>query len=90
MKKACTAGKTPLTALQAVLHYWAAWCEPCKHMDKVMSQLAAEYPQAAFMRVRTSYTVHACTHARTGACPPLYFIHVLASKKYTMPHSFRT
>ncbi|GJP81367.1 hypothetical protein CLOP_g11529 [Closterium sp. NIES-67] len=33
------------------VHFWAAWCEPCKHMDVVFAQLAAENPHAKFLRV---------------------------------------
>ncbi|CAI7885188.1 unnamed protein product, partial [Closterium sp. NIES-54] len=33
------------------VHFWAAWCEPCKHMDVVFGQLAAENPHAKFLRV---------------------------------------
>eukprot|EP00197_Chlamydomonas_leiostraca_P001244 CAMPEP_0202885472 /NCGR_PEP_ID=MMETSP1391-20130828/41680_1 /ASSEMBLY_ACC=CAM_ASM_000867 /TAXON_ID=1034604 /ORGANISM="Chlamydomonas leiostraca, Strain SAG 11-49" /LENGTH=376 /DNA_ID=CAMNT_0049568719 /DNA_START=90 /DNA_END=1220 /DNA_ORIENTATION=- len=34
-----------------VLHFWASWCEPCKHMDTVMAQLAKDHPSVTFMRV---------------------------------------
>jgi hypothetical protein len=31
-----------------VLHFWASWCEPCKAMDVVFAQLAADTPHAQF------------------------------------------
>mmetsp|Transcript_27408 Transcript_27408/g.59891 ORF Transcript_27408/g.59891 Transcript_27408/m.59891 type:complete len:347 (-) Transcript_27408:302-1342(-) len=34
-----------------VVHFWATWCEPCKQMDVVLTQLAREQPHAAFCRV---------------------------------------
>jgi hypothetical protein len=34
-----------------VLHFWASWCEPCKAMDLVFAQLAADTPHAQFFRV---------------------------------------
>jgi thiol-disulfide isomerase/thioredoxin len=34
-----------------VLHFWASWCEPCKAMDVVFAQLAADTPHAQFFRV---------------------------------------
>jgi len=40
----------------AVAHFWAAWCEPCKHMDTVLRQLAAENTRAKFLRVRVIKT----------------------------------
>jgi thiol-disulfide isomerase/thioredoxin len=36
----------------AVLHFWASWCEPCKAMDVVFAQLAADTPHAQFFRVQ--------------------------------------
>lgn len=38
--------------MQVVLHFWASWCEPCKHMDTVLAALAKDHPGVAFMRVR--------------------------------------
>jgi thiol-disulfide isomerase/thioredoxin len=40
--------------LQAVCHFWAPWCEPCKDMDVVFAHLSASTPGAAFVRVRRS------------------------------------
>ncbi|KAG2425038.1 hypothetical protein HYH02_015089 [Chlamydomonas schloesseri] len=34
-----------------VLYFWASWCEPCKHMDAVLGQLAADLPGLACLRV---------------------------------------
>ncbi|GLC39885.1 hypothetical protein PLESTM_000962500 [Pleodorina starrii] len=34
-----------------VLHFWASWCEPCKQMDTVMAQLAADLPAITCIRV---------------------------------------
>lgn len=36
-----------------VVHFWAAWCEPCGQMDRVLESLAANYASetAQFMRV---------------------------------------
>ncbi|KAL4437245.1 hypothetical protein ABPG75_004384 [Micractinium tetrahymenae] len=35
----------------AVVHFWAAWCEPCKLLDQVLAQLAADSPAVAALRV---------------------------------------
>ena len=40
-----------LCNLQVVLHFWATWCEPCKQMDVVLTQLASENQHAGFFRV---------------------------------------
>lgn len=35
-----------------MVHFWAAWCEPCGHMDRVLGALAgACAPSARFLRV---------------------------------------
>ncbi|KAJ1618314.1 thioredoxin-like protein [Pavlovales sp. CCMP2436] len=35
----------------AVVYFRADWCEPCKHLDAVFEQLAADHPGCAFVRV---------------------------------------
>ena len=40
-------GSSPATAV----HFWAAWCEPCKAMDQLMNELAAARPDVRFARV---------------------------------------
>eukprot|EP00887_Chlorella_sp_A99_P000035 scaffold16.g35.t1 len=35
----------------AVVHFWAAWCEPCKFLDAVLQQLGADAPAVALLRV---------------------------------------
>eukprot|EP00208_Stichococcus_sp_RCC1054_P008508 CAMPEP_0206152000 /NCGR_PEP_ID=MMETSP1473-20131121/39106_1 /ASSEMBLY_ACC=CAM_ASM_001109 /TAXON_ID=1461547 /ORGANISM="Stichococcus sp, Strain RCC1054" /LENGTH=429 /DNA_ID=CAMNT_0053549553 /DNA_START=152 /DNA_END=1442 /DNA_ORIENTATION=- len=35
-----------------VVHFWATWCEPCGHMDRVLEALAGDCsPTARFLRV---------------------------------------
>ena len=36
---------------QAVVHFWAAWCEPCAFLDSVLGQLSADSPSVAALRV---------------------------------------
>lgn len=39
------------SAPAVVLHFWAPWSEPCKHMDIVFGELAKRHPGARFARV---------------------------------------
>ena len=34
-----------------MVHFWAAWCEPCAFLDTVLKQLAADAPAVAVLRV---------------------------------------
>mmetsp|Transcript_886 Transcript_886/g.1050 ORF Transcript_886/g.1050 Transcript_886/m.1050 type:complete len:370 (-) Transcript_886:2-1111(-) len=45
LKQICT------TSPAVVMHFWAFWAEPCKHMDVVLAQLAKENPHASFVRI---------------------------------------
>ena len=36
---------------QVAVHFWAPWSAPCKQMDLVFTELAAQCPSAAFLRV---------------------------------------
>ena len=35
-----------------LLYFWAEWCEPCKHMQQVVQQLAESYPSLCCVSVR--------------------------------------
>ena len=39
---------------QAVIHFWADWCQPCAAMDAAMAQLASSTPAVTFVRVRSA------------------------------------
>ena len=40
-------------SIQVVLHFYATWSEPCKHMDVVFKELATECKGTVFKRVTT-------------------------------------
>ena len=35
-----------------VIHFWAPWSEPSKHMNEVMMELAKEHSKVKFFKVR--------------------------------------
>ncbi|PNW84363.1 hypothetical protein CHLRE_04g232602v5 [Chlamydomonas reinhardtii] len=51
VKSAADVAAVASSGKPAVLYFWASWCEPCKHMDAVLGQLAADLPGLACLRV---------------------------------------
>lgn len=47
----CLPSPSPPVHTQAVIHFWAAWCEPCAVLDTVLAALAADAPAVAALRV---------------------------------------
>ncbi|CAI5498350.1 unnamed protein product [Closterium sp. Naga37s-1] len=56
------------------VHFWAAWCEPCKHMDVVFGQLAAENPHAKFLRVEAEEVPDLSEKYSVSAVPFFLFL----------------
>ncbi|CAI5473305.1 unnamed protein product [Closterium sp. Yama58-4] len=56
------------------VHFWAAWCEPCKHMDVVFGQLAAENPHAKFLRVEAEEVPELSEKFSVSAVPFFIFL----------------
>ena len=57
------------TLLQVAVHFWAPWSAPCKQMDLVFAELAAQCPTATFLRVRVSrLTPGSCAALAPGSC----------------------
>ncbi|CAI6002078.1 unnamed protein product [Closterium sp. NIES-65] len=56
------------------VHFWAAWCEPCKHMDVVFGQLAAENPHAKFLRVEAEEVPEVSEKYSVSAVPFFVFL----------------
>ncbi|CAI5513074.1 unnamed protein product, partial [Closterium sp. Naga37s-1] len=56
------------------VHFWAAWCEPCKHMDVVFGQLAVENPHAKFLRVEAEEVPELSETYSVSAVPFFVFL----------------
>ncbi|CAM6045773.1 unnamed protein product [Sphagnum compactum] len=57
-----------------VLHFWASWCEPCKAMDVVFAQLAADTPHAQFFRVEAEEQLEISEEYEVTAVPFFVFL----------------
>ncbi|KAK9828665.1 hypothetical protein WJX72_001392 [[Myrmecia] bisecta] len=57
---------------QVAAHFWASWCEPCKHMDSVLCELAEDYTQVTFLRVEAEEVSDIAERFGVSAVP--YFL----------------
>lgn len=57
----------------AAVHFWASWCDPCKQMDAIFAQLAAENPQTNFIRVEAEEAVDISEAYDVSAVPFFLF-----------------
>jgi thioredoxin-like negative regulator of GroEL len=64
------------SASAAVVHFWASWCEPCKHLDNILAQLAAENQSAKFVRVEAEEVADVSEKYDVSAVPFFLFFKV--------------
>jgi thiol-disulfide isomerase/thioredoxin len=60
--------------LQSVVHFWAAWCEPCKFLDSVLAQLAADQPAVAALRVEAEEAADISEQYNVSVVPYFLFL----------------
>ncbi len=65
-----------VSLMQVLLHFWAEWSEPCKHMDAVFSELAKECAGVAFMRVEAEEVDDVTTQYGVSSVPTFVFLQV--------------
>jgi thioredoxin-like negative regulator of GroEL len=64
------------SAPAAVVHFWASWCEPCKHLDNILAQLASENQSAKFVRVEAEEVADVSEKYDVSAVPFFLFFKV--------------
>mmetsp|Transcript_23111 Transcript_23111/g.72119 ORF Transcript_23111/g.72119 Transcript_23111/m.72119 type:complete len:333 (-) Transcript_23111:54-1052(-) len=64
---------------EVAVHFWADWCEPCKHMDEVFAKLAADAKQATFVRVEAEEMDDVSLAYDVAAVP--FFVFIKGGKK---------
>lgn len=58
----------------SVVHFWAAWCEPCKFLDSVLAQLAADQPAVAALRVEAEEAADISEQYNVSVVPYFLFL----------------
>lgn len=56
------------------MHFWAHWCEPCKVLDLVLSQLELDTPGVAALRVEAEEVPDASEHFGVTMVPFFLFL----------------
>ncbi|KAL4387022.1 hypothetical protein GQ457_09G002380 [Hibiscus cannabinus] len=56
-----------------ILHFWASWCEPSKHMDQVFSHLSTDFPNSHFLRVEAEEQPEISEEYSVSAVPSFVF-----------------
>jgi len=58
----------------AVVDFWATWCEPCKRLDEVLEEMAAEYGEHVdFFRVDVNESQQTTSRFAVRSIPTLLF-----------------
>lgn len=57
-----------------VIHFWAAWSDPCKQMNDVLAELAAEYENVKFLKVEAESLPEVSLKYDIVAVPTVIFI----------------
>ena len=58
---------------QVVVHFWAAWCEPCKFLDTVLQQLLADQQAVAVARVEAEEVPDVSEQYGVTVVPSFFF-----------------
>ena len=56
-----------------MVHFWAAWCEPCAFLDSVLAQLAADAPAVAALRVEAEEAADVSERYGVSVVPQFLF-----------------
>ncbi len=62
---------------QVVLHFFAPWSEPCKHMDSILEELARIHSNVSFVRVDAEQVVDVSEKYQIISVPCVLFFKVV-------------
>jgi thioredoxin 1 len=64
-----------------VIDFWAPWCAPCRVLDPLIHDLAAQYPGAKFVKLDTDLNPEAAARYQVLSLPTLLVLEAGEERK---------